>query len=478
MCLTILNIFASENVLNKEISPFKNHIHSIECFIHQLIQDFDIPGLSIAIIEDSKIVYSKGFGFLQKGKSEAVNEETQFKIGSVSKPLTSLMIAKCIDEEKLSWDTPVKQIYPGFKHRNADLEFSITLEDLLSMGILPPRQICSVINYRDMDSFKIIERTDSISEKRKKYLYNNAQFDIAGRIVGHLYYPDMDQLASYKCLMKEKVFTPLKMNRSGFDVLQNFAYPHTLSFEGETISITFEDDIAPDIQAPAGGIWSTVKDLSQYILLELEGNESYISRENLFKRRAEYTPTPNDFYGLGLRIEKDNGLQRVGHSGLTAGFSSLLIFYPEKKCGVVILCNTSHASSLKIHSLIADKIFEHWFNVDKAIQQRYESTKTNLRKRKANYLEKSVKDDAFLEQYLGAFENEYLGKIEIKKDGDNFVLKAPTLKTSIVCSFDKDNQKVIILKDAPIIGEKLYPLSKDALMFKDGICEYIFSRIS
>ncbi len=268
------------------------------------------------------------------------------------------------------------------------------------------------------------------------------------------------------------------MNRSGFDLLQNFAYPHTLSIEGETISITFEDDIAPDIQAPAGGIWSTVKDLAQYILLELEGNESYISNKNLLKRRTEYTPTPDAFYGLGLGIGKYNGLQRVGHSGSTAGFSSLLIFYPEKKCGVVILCNTSHASSLKVHSLIADKIFEHWFNVDKTIQKTYESKRTIFSEMKAYYLEKSTKDDSFLALYLGIFENEYLGKIEIKKEGNDFVLKTPTLKTSILCSLDKDNQKVIRLKDAPVIGEKLYPLSKDQLMLKDNFNEYVFSRIS
>lgn len=478
LTLSILSIFGSKNVLTEEICPIKNNIQSLECFIDQLLHDFDIPGLSIAIIEDSKIVYSKGFGSVKKEKSPLVNQDTQFKIASVSKPLTSLMIAKCIDEEKLSWNTPVKQIYSGFKHQNPELEISITMEDLLSMGLLPPRYFCSIINYQDMNSFKIIERTDPISQKRQKYLYNNAQFDIAGRVVGHLYYPDMALLASYKRLMQEKVFTPLKMYRSGFEVHENFAFPHTLSLEGQTIPITFEDDIAPDIQAPAGGVWSTVSDLSQYILLELEGDESYISNKNLFKRRTVYTPILDPFYGLGLRLEKDNGLQRIGHSGTTAGFSSLLIFYPEKKCGVVILCNASQASTLKILALLADKIFEHWFNVDKTTQQRYELTKENFRKRKVNGLEKLVNDDAFLEQYLGAFENEYLGKIEIKREESCFVLKAPTLKTSIVCSFYKGNQKVLRLTDAPVIDEMLYPLSKDQLMLKDGVYEYVFSRIS
>lgn len=473
-----LKNYAAEDVSLKEVNSIQKNIPDLENFINQIMNDFDIPGMSIAVIEDGKIVWIEGFGVLEKGKTEVVDGDTLMKIGSVSKPLTSLMIAKCVDEQKISWDTPIKNLYPAFKHQDLELEKSITLEDLLSMGLLPPQHYAFIFNYRVMDSFKILEQTSPVSQKRERFLYNNAQYDVAGRSIGAFFYPDLEEtLDAYKRLMKEKVFDPLKMERSGFNPVENFAYPHTFSLDGKSIKIDFEDDIAPDLQAPAGGIWSTVRDLAKYVILELNGDFFYISKENLFKRREKYTRAGDAYYGLGLGTKKNNGLEMIGHNGTTAGFSSLLSFYPEKQCGLVILCNTSHASSYQILQLIADKIFEYWFLVDKKTPETYQASINKFKNEAEKFSKKISLDEEFLSQYLGVFENRILGKIEISKNSENFILKAPTFETHILRFIDDDGKKNIIMTDEPALRGRFYPITIDQMEFRDSFNIYVFLRI-
>jgi CubicO group peptidase (beta-lactamase class C family) len=453
-----------QNVLGRDLHSIVSDLPKVEQFIEKAIKDFEVPGLTIAVIEDKKLVYSKGFGYRSEGLQ--MDKNTVMNIASATKPLTSLLLAKLVDEKRFDWTTPIIQLYPKFKHKNLELQNSITMEDLLSMGLLPPKFWCSILNYKEMDSFKILEVTDPIAPKRERFLYNNAQFDVAGRIAS-------GGLEGYKSLMKEKIFEPLGMTRSGFLPIENFAMPHSVLEDGKTHEISLDIDFLKDIITPAGGVWSSVEDLSKYVILELNNGlvdgESFISSKNLLQRRCFYTVRKKEsYYGMGLEKQQKDGIQKIGHTGGTLGFSSAVFFYPEKQCGIIILINKGMAHSL-IH-LIEDKLFEIWFSADEKINKKYEILLKNERDRTEECRKQMAGKEAC--DYVGSFQNEFLGNVEISKVDGEFIFKSATVESRLAIFLQEDRTKGMIFKDPPMFGVFLSPISKDQFSLE----EYVFSR--
>ncbi len=73
-------------------------------YVNNAMKDWDVPGMAIAVVKDDKVVYAKGYGLREIGKTAAVDENTIFAIGSSSKAFTSASIAMLVDEGKLKWD--------------------------------------------------------------------------------------------------------------------------------------------------------------------------------------------------------------------------------------------------------------------------------------------------------------------------------------------------------------------------------------
>jgi CubicO group peptidase (beta-lactamase class C family) len=93
-----------------------------------------IPGAAVAVIQDGAVIYSQGFGVRSVATGEPFTPQTQFRIGSTTKSMTSLMIAQLVDEGVLDWETPVVEIYPDFQTSDPDLTAALTVRDLMSMG--------------------------------------------------------------------------------------------------------------------------------------------------------------------------------------------------------------------------------------------------------------------------------------------------------------------------------------------------------
>ena len=92
----------------------KIQLDSLDLQINNLIKDFDIPGLSIGIVQNDSIIFSKGYGNLEILKERKVDENTIFGIGSISKSFTALTLGILVDEGKIDWDDKVKKYLPYF----------------------------------------------------------------------------------------------------------------------------------------------------------------------------------------------------------------------------------------------------------------------------------------------------------------------------------------------------------------------------
>jgi CubicO group peptidase (beta-lactamase class C family) len=102
------------------------------CLLARSLKTFDVPGISVAIVKDGKIVLAKGYGVRKLGESTSVDEHTMFGIGSNTKAFTAAALATLVDEGKISWDDPVYQRLPGFVMYDPYVSHEMTIRDLLT----------------------------------------------------------------------------------------------------------------------------------------------------------------------------------------------------------------------------------------------------------------------------------------------------------------------------------------------------------
>jgi CubicO group peptidase (beta-lactamase class C family) len=325
---------------------------SLENYIARGMTKWKIPGLSVAIIKDGEVQFIKGFGVIRAGGKEPVNENTLFMIGSNTKAFTATTIAILQEEGKLTLNDKVKKWMPEFRLKDTLASNEIIIADLLSHRIgFETFQGDFTYWTSNLSRADVINKMALIHARynfRTNWGYCNAAFLTAGELIPKI------TGKSWEETVKEKILTPLKMNRTlmlspDLKRASNAAFPYTIVDEKLTeIPIPCIDNLAP-----AGSISSCAKDMAAWVMLHLYNGKingiQVIPEKAIQAIRMPYTIMgidPRDkqethfyLYGLGLFINDRNGKLIYSHTGGVDGFVSSVMFIPEEKVGIVVLTN-------------------------------------------------------------------------------------------------------------------------------------------
>ena len=329
-------------------------------FLQNMMQKFAIPGVALSLIDGGKVVFQGGFGVKALGKPDAVDADTLFLAGSTTKAMTTLLLAELVDEKKLRWDEPATEAYPGFKLGDADVTRQVKITHLVCACTGLPRQDLEwLFNYgaatpaAALASLGTMQPTSRFGEA---FQYSNLMAAAAGYVAAFAEEPGRELGAGYDEAMQTKVFTPLGMTHTTFDFAKalsgNFAGPHGGDVDGKTVLARMDLNYAVAPIRPAGGMWTSVRDLSRYVEMELArgalpGGERLVSEENLLARRRPQIPTGEDVaYGMGLVVSTEYGIPVVSHDGSVFGYKSMLLFLPDQGVGAVMLTNSDTAGYL------------------------------------------------------------------------------------------------------------------------------------
>jgi CubicO group peptidase (beta-lactamase class C family) len=368
------------------------HVARITQFVAQSLEAADVPGAALALVENGKIVFEGGFGVREVGKPAKVASDTVFMIGSCSKPLTSLLLAKLVDEGKFGWETPVTSVYPDFKLGDATTTAEVHMKHLVCACTGLPREgFESLLEYGRMTAKTKIDYVGQMKPTTKigeSFQYSNILGAVAGFIGGHAAYPAKELGAAYAEAVRTRIFEPLGMKRTTVDperVEKSVrAAPHAENFEGKTSLVTGDFNRAVTPEAPSGGIWSTAHDMAAYLRMELaEGmlpdGRPYLTKENLLARRAPQIATgENRAYGMGLFLETRHGVKVVDHGGTTFGYQATMYWLPDHGVGGILLMNASSGVELvrpflrKLMEVLFDGAPEAEEDVKLRVQQRRE----------------------------------------------------------------------------------------------------------
>lgn len=322
-------------------------------FVEQGQRVLGVPGVGLGVVQDGKVVFAGGFGVKELGGTEKPDGDTLFMIASNTKAMTTLLLAKLVDEHRITWDTPVTKLLPTFKLGDAATTRSLLVKHLICACTGMPRQDLEwIFDYGKMtpeSTMALLGTMQPTSKFGELFQYSNLMAAAAGYTGAHVIHPDMELGTAYDSAMQSYVFDPLGMKETTFNMKLAFSRNHAGSHSPDTDGKTaramtaINDAVIP--ARPAGGAWSSVNDMLKYVSMELaEGKlpdgTTYISKEPLLERRAPQVSIGKDVtYGMGLMVDTTYGVRVVHHGGDLVGYHSDMMWLPQQNVGLVILTN-------------------------------------------------------------------------------------------------------------------------------------------
>src|SRR5579885_219401 len=187
---------------------------AVEKAVDERRQELGIPGLSLVIVKDDKVIYMKGLGYKDFERKLAVTPDTLFAIGSSTKAFTSMLVAMAADEKKISLEDHPQKFIPYFKLRDADADEKITVRDLLShrsgLNRTDLAMITGALNREEL--IRVAASAKPTAKLGEKFQYQNIMYSAAGECVAKA------EGSTWEKLIASRIFAPLGMKASTLSV--------------------------------------------------------------------------------------------------------------------------------------------------------------------------------------------------------------------------------------------------------------------
>ncbi len=333
---------------------------SIEKAIEAQRSTLHIPGVALVIVKDDKIIYNKGFGLRDVGRSLPVTPDTLFSIGSSTKAFTAATVLMSEEEKKLSLADSPKKYLSYFKLSDPEADSKITLSDLLCHRCGLDRIDLPWYSGRlsSQETIRVAAEAKPTAKFGEKFQYQNIMFLVAGETVAKV------QRKPWVSVVSERIFKPLGMSSSSTSI-RNMQRSSDASLgylwdeeKKEIVPLPYREINAI---APAGAIVSSSTDMAKWVRLMLgkgvfEGKRLF-SEASYDKLTAVHQNVQGNVnYGYGWFLRDWNGHKVVEHGGNIDGFNAEVAFMPDQRIGFVLLTNVS-SSPLAIASL--DTVWEN-----------------------------------------------------------------------------------------------------------------------
>lgn len=346
-------------------SDIDKRLSSIEAKLVKRQKELGIPGISLAIVKDNKVIYSKGLGYKDFENKVPITANTQLAIGSATKAFTGLSVLMLQDQGKLSLDDSPKKYLPYFKMNNPETDKNITVRDLMAHSSGLNRTDLAMITGKldRVELIKVAGIAKPMAGLRKKFFYQNIMFAAAGEVVANV------EKQPWEEFVPQKIFAPLGMNNSTMTVTQmqkaeDYSFGYNYNFDTKETSKLPTRDITHI--GPAGSINSSANDMAKWLKFVLNGGEldgkklvSKAGFDEWTKPQMKISSNGSVSYGLGWFVQSWKNKKVIQHGGNIDGFNSMVALMPEENLGFVMLSNVT-ASSLgnELMNIVWSEILE------------------------------------------------------------------------------------------------------------------------
>jgi CubicO group peptidase (beta-lactamase class C family) len=353
--LTVVSAFGQTRIKRLDGSKISPAKVSVE--IGQIVADAKITGLSVVIINDNRIVYSDFFGVRDKQTNAKNDRDTVNYAASFTKPLFAYTFLKLVEKNVFDLDKPISTYlkkpigeYEKWKELANEKDFDkMTARMILShsSGLPLLRQIYN-------------NKLSIIASPNTRFYYSNEGMNLLGFVVEEYTNRKLEDI------VKETVFTPLKMNRSGMIWQKDFENNYAFGYDKNENLIGAEKRTS---SRAAGSMATTAEDYARFVIANMkkQGLSKKIFKEMLstqmtVESEKGFGPQRDRFtnkfkniklgWGLGWGLFETNKGKSFFHAGHTEGWQNYCVAYPDEKIAVVLMSNSDNFEP------VSDKILD------------------------------------------------------------------------------------------------------------------------
>ncbi len=311
---------------------------------------------SVLVAEKGKVIYQKGLGLADMEWNVPNRPATKFRLGSITKQFTAMLIMQLVEQGKLKLDIPISTYLPDYPKKSGDI---ITIHHLLthSSGIPNITSFRGFMKDISRNSYSPQQLVHLFADSALQFKpgernsYSNSGYMLLGYIIEKI------TGKSYEQVLQENIFTPLNMKNSGYDLSRPLLKNRARGYEKNGRLYINANFIDMSVPYAAGALYSTVEDL--YLWDQALYGNQLLRKENMDLLFIKHIPAGGGHYGYGWNIYKmplGNTAERIdviGHGGGIDGFNTQLIRMPSDKSFIVLLNNTGQAPLNEMTEAIA-----------------------------------------------------------------------------------------------------------------------------
>jgi len=409
-------------------APTSDPLGRLDAFVARALIDYRVPGASVGVVQDGKVVMVKGYGVRDATRAGQVDENTIFQLASVTKALTGAAVGTVVDKEKLDLDAPIVTYLPEFMASDPYMTRYLTERDLLAHRTGWPAYQGDAVDSFGYTRAEIVRRLRYFKPRyslREVAQYSNPAIFLAGEVAARV------AGQSWNELVEKRVYEPVGMTRSGTVAAHlehdNVSANHVLS--GDKPVLTTRTML--DTTGAASSGTSTARDMARFVAMLLnhgtfEGRPVLQAETvaQMFKRsmvaNIEFSEMPpiseatGFYYGLGVDSYDYAGHQIIEKAGALSGVRTVFTLIPERNAGIVILANLNLTPFPEaVRAFFVDQTLGVPPEaVQKQILERNEALKAMFKpaERPAN----PPKFAGTPQSLVGVYDNEYYGRCAIE----------------------------------------------------------------
>jgi CubicO group peptidase (beta-lactamase class C family) len=432
-------LFLSCELLAQKADPsLTKKIQEFDAYVTKAQKEWEVPGLSVTVVKDNQIIFTKGYGVRELGKPDPVNAQTLFACASTTKAMTAACMGMLVDEGKVSWDDAVEKYLPELQLYDPAATREIKIRDLFvhDTGVGNADFLWAMTDIPGDEVLKKMRWVKPSYSMRSSFIYQNIFYLAAGKVIekvsGKLWHQ----------YLAERIFAPLQMTHT-VPLLKlatdaNKTMPHDRIAEKITV---IEHDSADEI-GPAGSVWACAEDIGKWMQCMLDSSKyvggrllsaktwTEMFRPQVIVPASEFYPTmriikPNwTTYGLGWFQHDYKGYKVNYHTGSLAGAVAIHAQLPDRKLGIYVFGNLDHA---EVRHALVYKAFDHFalggttdWSAD--FLKLYSGIRSEQEKKKDEFVAKRVtntKPSLAIENYVGRYTDPLYGEITVAALGNS-----------------------------------------------------------
>lgn len=443
-----------------------SRVADLKAFIERMREAADVPGVSVVLFDATATLIEEGFGVRERGRPEPVTADSLYIIASNTKPLTTLLLARLVDEGRFGWETPVTRVDPSFRLGDPEVTRRVLVKHLVCACTGLPRQdfewLFTFGRSSPQAQLDVLATMKPTTEFGELFQYSNPLAAAAGYIGARLVKPGEELGRAYDEAMREKIFRPLGMDRTTFSFPEalgrDHASPHSwdMSQRNVPIEMALNHSIIP--VRPAGGAWSSARDYARYVRLELArgrlpAGSTFVTEKNLLARRVPQVRAGEDtWYGMGLWIEDVKDIRVISHGGSMFGYRSNFFFVPEAGIGGVILTNAD--AGWRVARAVMRRTLEVVHDgepeAEEDLRAGIRETQVYLRGEQRDWTVPPEPSQA--RRLAGSYRNAALGEIGVRAGQDEVVFQFEGWKSRMATRLNPDGTTSFITIDPGVRG--------------------------